>query len=126
MTNPADLRTIRFTYTDPSGVIRSRATTGATFAGKVSEGVGLTRAQQAVNVFEDYVAEAGLEPVGEVRLVPDLETLTQGRHTGVARAVPPDPGLDRRARADLPAVLQPRPRPRASILADQQVRDACA
>ena len=43
----------------------------------MSEGVGLTRAQQAVNVFEDYVGEAGLEPVGEVRLVPDLETLTQ-------------------------------------------------
>ncbi len=74
----ADLmRTVRFIYCDPSGVIRSKATTGSLFAGKAVEGIGLTRAQNAVNLFEDLVHVDGMEPVGEVRIVPDLGSYTE-------------------------------------------------
>lgn len=73
----SQMRTVRFVYGDPSGVIRAKATHGAQFAGKVAEGIGLTRAQNAVNVFEDLVHVDGMEPVGEVRIVPDVATYTQ-------------------------------------------------
>ena len=40
------------------------------------EGVGLTRAQNAVNMLEELVYVEGMEPVGEVRVVPDPATYT--------------------------------------------------
>ena len=72
-----DIRNVRFVYCDPSGVIRAKGTTGSQFAGKIDEGIGLTRAQNAVNLFEDLVSVEGMEPVGEVRIVPDLDTYTE-------------------------------------------------
>ena len=72
----SDIRSVRFVYGDPSGVIRAKGTTGSQFAGKIHEGIGLTRAQNAVNLFEDLVHVDGMEPVGEVRIVPDLTTYT--------------------------------------------------
>lgn len=73
----AQMRTVRFIYCDPSGVIRSKATTGPLFEGKATEGIGLTRAQNAVNLFEDLVHVDGMEPVGEVRIIPDLNSYTE-------------------------------------------------
>ena len=40
------------------------------------EGVGVTRAQNAVNMVEQLVHVAGMEPVGEIRLVPDPGSYT--------------------------------------------------
>ncbi len=71
------VRLVRFLYCDPSGVIRGKNVHVGQLAGKLREGVGLTRAQNAVNVLEDLVDIDGMAPVGEVRIVPDPTTYTR-------------------------------------------------
>jgi glutamine synthetase len=71
-----DIRLVRYLYCDLAGVIRGKTVHGSQFANKLDEGVGLTRAQNAVNLFEDLVPVDGMEPVGEVRIVPDPNTFT--------------------------------------------------
>jgi glutamine synthetase len=70
------VRLVRFLYCDPSGVIRGKAVHVDRLAAKMREGVGLTRAQNAVNMLEQLVHVEGMEPVGEIRLVPDPDTYT--------------------------------------------------
>ncbi len=68
------LRLLRFLYCDPSGVIRGKQVHAARLTGTVRAGLGLTRAQNAVNLLDELVAVTDLEPVGEVRIVPDPAT----------------------------------------------------
>jgi glutamine synthetase len=68
------VRLLRFLYCDPSGVIRGKQVHAARLAGTVQAGLGLTRAQNAVNVLDDLVPIIDMEPVGEVRIVPDPST----------------------------------------------------
>ncbi len=72
-----DVRLVRFLYVDPSGVTRGKAVHVAQLASRLRGGVGLTRAQNAINVFDDLVPIDGLEPIGEIRLLPDLSTWTR-------------------------------------------------
>jgi len=72
-----DVRLIRFLYCDPSGVIRGKNVHIDRLAGRMREGVGLTRAQNAINMLEQLVYVEGMEPVGEVRLVPDPATYSR-------------------------------------------------
>ena len=69
-----NIRLIRFLYCDLAGVIRGKTVTASQLPAKLSEGVGLTRAQQAINLFEDLIQIDGMEPIGEVRVIPDLNT----------------------------------------------------
>jgi glutamine synthetase len=71
-----DVRLIRFLYCDPSGVIRGKNVHIDRLANRMREGIGLTRAQNAVNMLEGFVPVEGMEPVGEIRIVPDPETYT--------------------------------------------------
>jgi glutamine synthetase len=71
-----DVRLIRFEYCDASGVARTKAIHVAQLPHKLVEGVSLTRAQMAINVLENLVDIEGMEPVGEIRLVPDPATFT--------------------------------------------------
>jgi glutamine synthetase len=68
------VRLLRFLYCDPSGVIRGKQAHVARLGGALRSGLGLTRAQNAINVFDDLVPVADMEPVGEIRIVPDLST----------------------------------------------------
>lgn len=70
------VRLIRFLYCDPSGVIRGKNVHLDRLANRMREGVGLTRAQNAVNMLDQLVPVDGMESVGEVRLVPDPATYT--------------------------------------------------
>ena len=70
------VRMVRFLYCDPSGVIRGKNVHVDRLAGKMREGIGLTRGQNAVNMLEQFVDVAGMEPVGEVRITPDPDTYT--------------------------------------------------
>ena len=70
------VRLIRFLYCDPAGVIRGKNVHVDRLAGKLREGVGLTRAQNAVNMLEQLIDIEGMAPVGEVRVVPDPDTYT--------------------------------------------------
>jgi glutamine synthetase len=69
-----DVRLIRFLYCDPSGVIRGKAVHVDRLASRMLSGVGLTRGQNAVNMLDAFVAIDGMEPVGEIRIVPDPDT----------------------------------------------------
>ncbi len=71
-----NLRLVRFEYCDASGVARSKAIHTAQLEHKLVEGVSLTRAQMAINVLETLVDIEGMEPVGEIRLLPDPATFT--------------------------------------------------
>lgn len=68
------VRLVRFLYVDPTGVIRGKNVHAKRLAGKLREGVGLTRAQNAVNMLEQLIDVEGMAPVGEVRAVPDPAT----------------------------------------------------
>ena len=70
------VKLIRFEYCDVSGVARAKAVHVAQLAHKLVEGVGLTRAQMSISLLEQLVHIDGMEPVGEIRLVPDPATFT--------------------------------------------------
>jgi len=72
----AGVRVVRFLYCDHSGVTRGKAIHAAHLAAKLREGVGLTRAQMAINLLEQLLPIEGMEPVGEIRLVPDPESFS--------------------------------------------------
>lgn len=71
------VRLVRFLYCDPSGVIRGKNVHVDRLAGRMREGVGLTRAQNAVNMLEQLVPVEGMAPVGEIRIVPDPDTYSR-------------------------------------------------
>ena len=72
----ADVKLIRFEYCDVSGVARTKAIHVSQLERKLTEGVSLTRAQMAINLLEQLIHVDGMEPVGEIRLVPDPATFT--------------------------------------------------
>jgi glutamine synthetase len=72
----AGVKLIRFEYCDVSGVARTKAVHVGQLEHKLREGVNLTRAQMSINLLEDVVDIAGMEPVGEIRLVADPDTFT--------------------------------------------------
>lgn len=71
------VRLVRFLYCDPSGVTRGKNVHVDRLAGKLREGVGLSRAQNAVNMLEQLTDVEGMAPVGEVRVVPDPDTYSR-------------------------------------------------
>ena len=67
---------VRILWCDNANVIRGKAVHAHRLAAYLEHGVGISAAQQAIPVMFDAPAPAsGLGPVGEIRLVPDLETL---------------------------------------------------
>lgn len=72
----ADLRLARFVYCDLAGILRGKASHAAGLGDRLIEGVGLARAQLAMDVLDRIQPAAGLSPVGEVRLIPDPSTFT--------------------------------------------------
>ncbi len=72
----ANVQLVRFIYCDYSGVTRAKALHVSHVANKLHEGLGLTRAQMAINLLENLIEVEGMEPVGEVRLVPSADTFS--------------------------------------------------
>lgn len=72
----AGVQLVRFEYCDVSGVARTKAVHVTQLAHKLVEGVGLTRAQMSINLLEQVIDIPGMEPVGEIRLVPDPATFS--------------------------------------------------
>ncbi len=71
------IRLVRFRYGDPSGVVRGKQVHVARLDDALTSGLGLTRAQNALNLLDDLVPVKGMEPVGEIRIVPDATTYTR-------------------------------------------------
>src|SRR5438045_1129295 len=70
------VRLARFLYCDNGGVIRGKATASRSLRSRLDDGIGLTLAMMAMNSLDQLQPVEGLGPVGEVRLVPDLESFT--------------------------------------------------
>jgi len=72
----AGVRLVRFLYTDNGGITRGKATHVDGLAPRLTDGIGLTVAMQAMNMLDQLQPVEGLGPVGEIRLVPDPQTFT--------------------------------------------------
>ena len=72
----AGVRLVRFLYTDNGGITRGKATHVDGLASRLTDGIGLTVAMQAMNMLDQLQPVEGLGPVGEIRLVPDPQTFT--------------------------------------------------
>jgi glutamine synthetase len=67
----------RFVYCDPVGVIHAKTVLDRFLNSKIEGGIGLTRAQNAMTVFDDLVPIEGMRPVGEIRAIPDVDSLRE-------------------------------------------------
>lgn len=70
----AGVRQVRFLYCDNAGIIRGKATGRLALQERLSAGVGLSVAMQAMNSLDQLQPLEGMGLVGEVRLVPDPRT----------------------------------------------------
>ena len=81
MTTPTALleqppKLTRVAWVDNAGITRAKAVTPRTLETTLRHGIGLSAAQQSIPMMADALVEgSGLSAMGEVRLVPDLETL---------------------------------------------------
>ena len=72
-----DVRFVRFLFCDTSGIIRGKSVHVDKLIERSRGGIGLTVAMSAMNMLDHLQAVEGLGPVGEIRLVPDVETYTR-------------------------------------------------
>ena len=70
----AGVRLVRFLYTDNGGVTRGKSTPVQFLRQRIDDGIGLTKAMQAMNMLDQLAPVDGMGPVGEIRLVPDPAT----------------------------------------------------
>ena len=70
----ADVRLVRFLYCDNGAIVRGKVVHVDRLAERLRSGIGLTVAMQAMNSLDQLQPVEGMGPVGEVRLVPDLDT----------------------------------------------------
>jgi glutamine synthetase len=70
----AGLRLVRFLWCGNDGTIRAKASGRHGLAQRLSAGIGVTVAMQAMNSLDQLQPVPGMGPVGEVRLRPDLDT----------------------------------------------------
>lgn len=79
------LRFIRFLWCGNDGTVRAKAATSHGLAGRLRSGIGVTVGMQAMNSLDQLQPVPAMGPVGEVRLVPDIDTfrvLPYAPHTG--------------------------------------------
>jgi glutamine synthetase len=70
----AGIRLVRFLWCGNDGTVRAKASARHGLEGRLESGMGLTVALQAMNALDHLQPVAGMGPVGEIRLVPDLDT----------------------------------------------------
>jgi glutamine synthetase len=70
----AGVRLVRFLYTDNGGIIRGKITNVTSLRNRITDGIGLTVAMQAMNMLDQLSHVDEMGPVGEIRLTPDPET----------------------------------------------------
>ena len=70
----AGLRFVRFLWCGNDGTIRAKSSSRHGLEGRLDAGIGLTVGMQAMNSLDQLQPVPGMGPVGEIRLVPDLDT----------------------------------------------------
>jgi glutamine synthetase len=68
------VRFVRFLYCDAGGIIRGKAIHVDKLLERSRGGIGLTVAMPAMNMLDQLQPVEGLGPVGEIRLVPDIDS----------------------------------------------------
>jgi glutamine synthetase len=71
------VRFVRFLYCDNGGTIRGKSIHVDKLASRLEGGIGLTVAMQAMNMLDQLQVVEGMGPVGEIRLVPDLDSYVE-------------------------------------------------
>ncbi len=107
------LRFVRFLWCGNDGTIRAKASGRHGLEGRLERGIGVTVGMQAMNSLDQLQPVPGMGPVGEYRLMPDLDTF---------RVLPYAPQHGRRA--DRP--LRPRRRAGAGLPAQLPQAHGCA
>ena len=82
---PEDTLWVRFVFVDHAGILKTKAVYRDSFIRRARAGVGLAKGVLALDPSGALHPESGLSPVGEVRLVPDLSSLTRSRSPAVRR-----------------------------------------
>ena len=72
----AGVQLASFLFCDNAGIIRGKYVHASGLEKRLESGMGLTKAMPAMNSADDLQAVDGFGPVGEVRLIPDLDTFT--------------------------------------------------
>ena len=70
------VKLVTFYYCDNGGIIRGKTTHVSKLGSRLSSGIGLTLAMQAMSDMDELSLVDGMGPVGEVRLIPDADTFT--------------------------------------------------
>ena len=70
----AGVKLVRFLYCGNDGVIRGKTVAIEALDGALEAGIGLTVAMQSFTMLDRLVPEGTFGPVGEIRLMPDLDT----------------------------------------------------
>ena len=76
LSNKYGVNLVRFLYTDLSGQIRGKSTSLARLKDRIETGIGLVKGMIAMNALDQLQADTGFGAIGEVRLVPDLNTFS--------------------------------------------------
>jgi len=71
-----DVELVRFIYCDFTGVQRGKVTAVDDLANRLHHGINMTKAQMAFTLVNTMADVKGMEPVGELRMMPDPETFT--------------------------------------------------
>lgn len=71
----AGIALVRFVWCGNDGTIRAKSSARGGLEGRLERGIGVTVGMQAMNSLDQLQPVEGMGPVGELRLVPDLETL---------------------------------------------------
>jgi glutamine synthetase len=79
-----NIRYVRFLYCDNAGIIRGKGVPIETLGMRARAGVGIVSAMQAVTVMDDVAVVPEMGPVGEFRLIPDLDSFVLLPLPGVA------------------------------------------
>ena len=74
----AGVRLVTFAYCDNSGIIRGKATHISGLERRLQSGIGVTTAMQAMGDMDRLQVVDGTGPVGEFRMVPDLDRPKKG------------------------------------------------
>lgn len=74
--NKENISLIRCLYVGNDGVIRGKTTHAKYLSSVIDSGIGLTKAMQSFTMLDQLVPEGSFGPVGEIRLVPDINTFT--------------------------------------------------
>lgn len=85
--NKFGINLVRFLYVDLSSMVRGKSTSVPRLKDRIDTGIGLVKGQLAMNSLDKPQSDTGLGAIGEVRMVPDLDTFTVLPYVGTTASM---------------------------------------